>query len=159
MIDYPVQILLVEDNPADVELVCEAFEEAEIPNQIQTVPDGEQAMSYLKAERPYADRVMPDVILLDLNLPRMDGREVLRVVKSDPDLHLIPVVVLSTSSAEDDVSLAYRSHANAYIKKPVDFNDFIEVIRSFESFWLSAVTLPPHRGGQDPSRPKEPATR
>ncbi|MBI4897464.1 MAG: response regulator [Actinobacteria bacterium] len=154
-----MQILLVEDNPADAELVREAFQEAAIPNEIQHVSDGEQAMSYLRAEGGFSVRARPDVILLDLNLPRMDGREVLRAVKSDPELHLIPVVVLTTSSADTDVSLAYRNHANAYIKKPVDFNDFINVIKSFESFWLSAAILPPQNGGSDQTRSETPVTR
>lgn len=159
MIDYPVQILLVEDSLEHAELVFAAFDEAQIPHEIHHARDGEQAMEYLRGAGSQPERELPDLVLLDLNLPRMDGREVLRVMKSDPDLHSIPVVVLSTSSADADVNLAYRNHANAYVKKPVDFDEFIRAIKSFESFWLSVATLPPHRGGQEPSRPKEPATR
>lgn len=145
----PIQILLVEDSPADVELAREAFRDAEIANEVSLVVDGEAAMAFLRAEGCYADRVRPDVILLDLNLPRMDGREVLKAIKQDPDLHCIPVIVLTTSSAEADVSLAYHNFANAYIKKPIDYEEFISVIRSFETFWLSVATLPGSGAGGD----------
>ena len=138
----PIQILLVEDSAADVELTREALQEATIANELHHVGDGEAAMAYLRAEPPYADRTRPDVVLLDLNLPRKDGRAVLQEVKQDVRLRSIPVIVLTTSASDDDVSHAYRSHVNAYIQKPIDFDQFIEVFRTFEQFWLALVRLP-----------------
>ncbi|MFH1532081.1 MAG: response regulator [Pseudomonadota bacterium] len=140
----PIEILLVEDNPGDVILTREALRSGKISNNLQVVEDGEQAMAYLRREGPYADAPRPDVILLDLNLPRKDGREVLGEVKSDHDLKHIPVVVLTTSQSEADVMETYGLHANCYLVKPVEYGPFLEVIRSFESFWLSVVRLPPN---------------
>ena len=138
-----VEILLVEDNPGDVRLTIEALKEAKVHNRLSVVSDGVEALAFLRNEGPYADAPRPDLILLDLNLPRKDGREVLAEVKSDPDLKLIPVVVLTTSRAEKDLFQAYESHANCYITKPVDFQQFLVVIKSIEGFWLSIVKLPP----------------
>jgi len=138
-----VEILLVEDNPGDVRLTIEALKEAKVHNRLSVVSDGVEALAFLRNEGPYADAPRPDLILLDLNLPRKDGREVLAEVKSDPDLKLIPVVVLTTSRAEKDLFQAYESHANCYITKPVDFQQFLTVIKSIEDFWLSIVKLPP----------------
>jgi CheY-like chemotaxis protein len=138
----PVQILLVEDSPTDVELTREALQDAKIANELHHVEDGEQAMAFLRGEEPYADCLRPDVVVLDLNLPRKDGREVLADIKGDPELRSIPVIVLTTSGAGDDVQHAYSNYVNAYIRKPIDFNEFTQTVRSFEQFWLSIVTLP-----------------
>ncbi len=138
-----IEILLVEDSPSDAELTIEALRDAKVRNRLSTVEDGVQAMQFLRRQGQYAHAPVPDVILLDLNLPRKDGREVLAELKADEDLKLIPVVVLTTSRAEQDVLRAYRSHANCYITKPVDFKQFLEVVRCIESFWLFVVTLPP----------------
>jgi CheY-like chemotaxis protein len=138
----PVQILLVEDSPTDVELTREALQDAKIANELHHVEDGEQAMAFLRGEEPYADRLRPDVVVLDLNLPRKDGREVLADIKGDAELRSIPVIVLTTSGAGDDVEHAYSNYVNAYIRKPIDFNEFTQTVRSFEQFWLSIVTLP-----------------
>lgn len=142
----PIEILLVEDNPGDVELTRNALQRAKVRNALHVVEDGEEAMAFLRREGEYAQAPRPDVILLDLNLPRMDGREVLAEVKSDPELMNIPVVVLTTSSAEQDIVRSYRLHANCYITKPVDLDQFIEVVRSIQDFWLTVVKLPPHSG-------------
>jgi len=139
----PAVLLLVEDSPGDVELTREALDEARVSNELHVVADGEQAMQYLKREGRFADAVRPDLVLLDLNLPRMDGRQVLAEIKADPELRRIPVVVLTTSRAEKDVLAAYELHANAYIVKPVDLDQFLAVVRSVEGFWLSVVKLPP----------------
>jgi two-component system, chemotaxis family, response regulator Rcp1 len=139
----PLEILMVEDNPADVRLTQEAFKEGKILNTLRTVKDGVEAMAYLRRREPYTVASKPDLILLDLNLPRKDGREVLAEIKSDPELKRIPVVILTTSRAETDVLKTYDLHANCYIVKPVDLDQFIGVIRSIEHFWLAAVTLPP----------------
>jgi two-component system, chemotaxis family, response regulator Rcp1 len=139
----PLEILMVEDNPADVRLTLEAFKEGKILNTLRTVKDGVEAMAFLRRRDPYADAARPDLILLDLNLPRKDGREVLAEIKSDPDLKRIPVVILTTSRAETDVLRTYDLHANCYVVKPVDLDQFIGVIRNIEHFWLTAVTLPP----------------
>jgi len=148
MIDWesgrPIDILLVEDSPSDVRLTLEALKEAKVHNRMSVVEDGEKAMAFLRKEQPYPDAPRPDLILLDLNLPRKDGREVLEEIKSDPDLKRIPVVVLTTSHAEEDIYNAYELHANCYITKPVDFEQFMEVIRSIEDFWLTVVKLPTH---------------
>ncbi len=138
----PIEILLVEDSPSDTELTVEALEEGKIYNHLSIVEDGVQALEFLRRQGAYADAPRPDLILLDLNLPRKDGREVLAELKSDPDLKLIPVVVLTTSRADEDVLKAYSLHANCYILKPVDFKQFVEVVKHIENFWLSVVKLP-----------------
>jgi chemotaxis family two-component system response regulator Rcp1 len=137
-----IQILLVEDNPADVRLTREVFADGKIANQLHEVADGEQAMAFLRRKGQYADSPRPDIILLDLNLPRKDGREVLAEIKSDPSLRVIPVVILTTSRSDRDILESYNLHANCYISKPVDLLQFMEVIRSIEDFWLSIVRLP-----------------
>ena len=139
----PVEILLVEDSPGDVRLTQEVLSEARIANTLRVVGDGEAAMRYLRREEEFAGQERPDLVLLDLNLPRKDGREVLAEVKSDPDLHTIPVVVLTTSGAEQDIARSYELSANSYITKPIDLDEFIKVMRSIENFWLSIVRLPP----------------
>jgi chemotaxis family two-component system response regulator Rcp1 len=139
----PINILLVEDNPADIRLTKEVLKEGKIKNNLNVVTDGEQAIFYLKREGEFKNAPTPDIILLDLNLPKKDGREVLTEIKADADLRLIPVIVLTTSSAEQDVLNMYAHHANCYITKPVDFAQFINVVRSIENFWLSIVKLPP----------------
>jgi chemotaxis family two-component system response regulator Rcp1 len=138
----PVEILLVEDSPGDVRLTREALREGKIRNNLSVVPDGVEAMAFLRREGRYAGAPRPDVILLDLNLPRKDGREVLVEIKADDRLRRIPVVILTTSADERDVLRAYELHANCYITKPVDFEQFITVIRAIENFWLTVVTLP-----------------
>ncbi len=139
----PIEILLVEDSPSDTELTVEALREAKVRNHLSIVEDGVQAMQFLRRQERYADAPRPDLIMLDLNLPRKDGREVLAELKSDESLKTIPVVVLTTSRADQDVLRAYRLHANCYVNKPVDFEKFLEVIRTIESFWLFVVTFPP----------------
>ena len=139
----PVEILLVEDSPSDAELTVEALKEARVRNRLSIVEDGVEAMQYLRHEGRFADMPRPDLIMLDLNLPRKDGREVLCEIKADDNLRLIPVVVLTTSRAEQDVLQAYQLNANCYITKPVDFEQFLNVIRSIEAYWLLVVTLPP----------------
>jgi len=139
----PVEILLVEDSPSDTELTVEALREAKVRNHLSLVEDGVQAMDFLHRRGVFARAPRPDLIMLDLNLPRKDGREVLAEIKSDSALKSIPVVVLTTSKAEQDVLRAYNLHANCYITKPVDFEQFLKVVRSIESFWLFIVTLPP----------------
>lgn len=139
----PIEILLVEDSPSDTELTIEALREGKMRNNLSTVEDGVQALDFLRRRGPYADAPRPDLIMLDLNLPRKDGREVLAEIKADPALKTIPVVVLTTSRAEQDILRAYHLNANCYITKPVDFEQFINVVRTIESFWLMVVTLPP----------------
>lgn len=138
----PVEILLVEDNPGDVDLTIEALEEAKLRNNVHVARDGVEAMAFLLKEGDHADAPRPDLVLLDLNMPRKDGREVLREMKEHADLKRIPVVVLTTSEAEQDVLDAYDYSANAYIVKPVDFEQFFRTIRSLEDFWLTVVRLP-----------------
>ena len=138
----PVEILLVEDNPGDVRLTLEAFKEGKLRNRLQVVRDGEEALASLRRQGPYAQAVRPDLILLDLNLPKRDGREVLAEIKADADLRRIPVVVLTTSKAEQDILKAYDLHANCYITKPVDLEQFLRVVRAIEEFWLEVVKLP-----------------
>lgn len=138
----PAEILLVEDNPADIRLTQEVFEEIGMPHRVHIARDGEEALAMLRRQGPYAQLREPDLVLLDLNLPRKDGREVLAEVKSDPTLNHIPVVVLSTSRAERDVLACYHLHANCYLQKPVDFEAFAALIRGLEDFWLSKVSLP-----------------
>jgi two-component system, chemotaxis family, response regulator Rcp1 len=140
----PIEILLVEDNPGDVELTRTALEKAKVRNTLHVAEDGEEAMAFLRRQGEYASVPRPEVILLDLNLPRMDGREVLEAIKADPDLMTIPVVVLTTSSAEQDIIRTYKLHANCYITKPVDLERFMEVVQSIEDFWLTVVRLPAH---------------
>jgi len=137
-----MRFLLVEDSPGDVELTRAAMAEAKVSNVMSVVRDGVQAMDYLYKRGEFTDAERPDLILLDLNMPRMDGREVLKAIKEDPGLSCIPVVVLTTSNAEQDVLKSYNLHANAYITKPVDFDDFIKVVQTIEEFWLVIVTLP-----------------
>ena len=137
-----IEILLVEDNPGDVRLTIEGLNEAKVHNNLHVARDGVEALGFLRRQGQFADAVRPDLILLDLNLPRMDGREVLAEVKSDPDLKAIPVVVLTTSSAEQDILHSYQLQANCYITKPVDLEQFITVVRSIQDFWLTIVTLP-----------------
>jgi chemotaxis family two-component system response regulator Rcp1 len=139
---HPIRILLVEDNPGDVRLTLEAFKDSKMENPMDVVPDGVEALAYLRHEGAYRDKPTPDLILLDLNLPRMDGREVLAAVKADPALKSIPVVVLTTSKAEQDVLRSYLLQASCFITKPVDFNQFSDVVKGIDSFWLSIVTLP-----------------
>ncbi|MGQ9559421.1 MAG: response regulator [Candidatus Oleimicrobiaceae bacterium] len=138
----PIEILLVEDNPGDVRLTQEAFRENKIRNKLNVVNDGEQALAYLRREGVYANVARPGLILLDLNLPRVDGREVLAQIKSDPELRHIPVVILTTSQAEEDIVKSYALHANCYITKPVDLERFMQVVKEVEHFWLSVVNLP-----------------
>lgn len=138
----PIEILLVEDNPGDARLTMEALKDAKVRNHIATVGDGVEAMSFLRRKDTYADAPRPDLILLDLNLPRKDGREVLAEVKTDPDLKRIPVVVLTTSTAEEDILKTYDLHANCYITKPVGLGQFVNIVKSFERFWLTIVKLP-----------------
>lgn len=140
----PIEILLVEDDPGDVAIAREALEESRITNNLHVVHDGEQAMAFLRRSGAYADAPRPDLVLLDLNLPRMDGREVLAQVKDDLELRRIPVVVLTTSEAEEDVVRSYDLHANAYVSKPVDFEAFIGVVRRIDDFFFTLVKLPPH---------------
>jgi CheY-like chemotaxis protein len=138
----PIEVLLVEDDPGDVLMTREAFEDHKVHNSLHVVSDGVEALSYLRAEGEYADMPRPDLILLDLNLPRKDGLQVLAEVKEDDDLRRIPVIVLTTSDAEEDVLRSYDLHANAYITKPVDFDRFISVVRHIDEFFVSVVRLP-----------------
>ncbi len=141
-IGKPVEVLLVEDNPGDVRLTQEAFKEGKLSNGLHVVMDGVAAMAFLRREGEYADAPRPDIILLDLNLPKMDGREVLAKIKTDDELKSIPVIILTTSSAEEDIIRTYNHHANCYITKPVDLEQLINVVRSIEDFWLTVVKLP-----------------
>ncbi|HLI27394.1 MAG TPA: response regulator [Chloroflexota bacterium] len=143
----PVEILLVEDNPGDVRLTVEALREARVANRLSVAADGQEALAFLRREGRYADAPRPDLILLDLNLPRKDGREVLAEIKADPVLRRIPVVVLTTSSAEQDILRSYDLHANCYITKPVDLEAFLTVVRAVEYFWLRIVALPGRADG------------
>ena len=137
------EILLVEDNPGDVRLVQEALRESKIINQLHAVSDGKEALAFLRKQGSYANARRPDLILLDLNLPRKDGREVLSEIKADPDLRRIPVVIVTSSKAEDDILKSYNHHANCYITKPLDLEKFIEVVKAIQDFWISIVKLPP----------------
>jgi CheY-like chemotaxis protein len=139
----PIEVLLVEDDPGDVLMTQEAFEEHKVRNTLNVVSDGVEALAYLRREGEHADAPRPDLILLDLNLPRVDGREVLQVIKNDEDLRRIPVVVLTTSQADEDILRSYSLHANAYVTKPVDFERFIAVVRQIDEFFVSVVKLPP----------------
>lgn len=138
----PIHILIVEDNPGDARLAVEALTEGKVSNNLSIVQDGVEAISYLRRENGYSDAPRPDLILLDLNLPKMNGKEVLAIIKEDSELKRIPVVILTTSDADQDIYATYDLHANCYITKPVDFDQFISVIQSVEDFWLSIVKLP-----------------
>ena len=137
-----IEILLVEDNEGDIRLTIEAFKEAKIRNQIKVVRDGEEALDYLHKRGNYNDATSPDIILLDINLPKIDGKEVLNIMKNDSLLKTIPVIMLTTSSAETDIQESYAYHANCYVIKPVDLNKFMDVVRSIEDYWISIVKLP-----------------
>lgn len=138
----PIQILLVEDSPSDVKLTLTALKRAKVANRVSHVEDGVQAMEFLHKKGAYTTAPRPDLVLLDLNLPRKDGREVLQEMKNDPSLALIPVVVLTTSQAEQDIMRSYQLHANCYVTKPVNFERFLEIVQSIENFWLTVVELP-----------------
>lgn len=138
-----IDILLVEDNPGDVRLTQEVLKDGKIKNTLNVVMDGEEALDYLNKRGIYSNAVTPDIILLDLNLPKIDGREVLEEIKKHPNLKRIPVIVLTTSDAQTDILKMYDNHANCYITKPVDFGQFINVVKSIEDFWLTIVKLPP----------------
>ena len=140
----PIDILLVEDNPGDVLLTKEGLKEGKINNTLHVVQDGLEAMAFLNREGKYSNAVRPDLILLDLNLPIKDGREVLQEIKNNNELKFIPVVVLTTSDAEKDILSTYQLHANCYITKPLDFHQFITVVKAIENFWFSVVKLPAH---------------
>jgi two-component system, chemotaxis family, response regulator Rcp1 len=137
-------ILLIEDSPTDVLMTREALAQSELLNRLEVVNDGVEAMAFLLGQKPYEDAPRPDLILLDLNMPRKDGREVLSEIKSNPDLKTIPVVVLTTSSDENDILRSYGLHANSYLVKPMGFDEFMAMIRSLEGFWFEMVTLPPN---------------
>jgi len=139
----PVEILLAEDNPGDARLTEKAFEQGHILNNLHVVEDGEEALQFLRQEGEYGEKPRPDLVLLDLNMPRKDGWEVLEEVKEDPDLRRVPVIVLTSSEAEEDIVKSYDLQANAYLTKPVDFGGFMDIVRSFEEFWLSVVKMPP----------------
>jgi len=140
----PIEILLVEDDPADARLTQEALREEKLHNNLSIVKDGVEALAFLRREGKYSKAVRPDLILLDLNLPKKDGREVLKEIKNDDDLKAIPVVVLTVSQAEEDVVKAYGAHANCYITKPIDLSQFSRVVKSLKNFWLTIVKLPPN---------------
>jgi CheY-like chemotaxis protein len=139
----PIEVLLVEDDPGDVLMTQEAFAEHKVANRLTVVSDGDEALAYLRRQGKYAQAPRPDLVLLDLNLPRRDGRQVLAEIKNDEDLMQIPVVVLTTSQADEDVVSSYSLHANAYVTKPVDFERFIAVVREIDEFFVSVVKLPP----------------
>lgn len=141
-----IEILLVEDNPADVRLTEEALREGKVRNRLNVARDGVEALAFLRREGAFSEAPRPDLILLDLNLPKKDGREVLSEIKRDARLMRIPVVVLTTSSAEVDILKSYELHANCYITKPVDLEQFVQVVKSIDDFWLSVVRLPPEHG-------------
>ena len=138
----PIEILLVEDSPGDVRLTREAFKDARVLVNLHIAGDGEEAMAFLKREGKYSSKPRPDIILLDLNLPKKDGRAVLAEIKEDPNLQTIPVVILTMSASEEDVLKSYSLHANCYITKPVDLDGFLKVVKSIDGFWLSVVRLP-----------------
>jgi len=140
----PIEILMVEDNPGDIRLAQEAIKEAKVVNNMHIVNDGVEALAYLNKQDKYIDAVRPDLILLDLNLPKKDGREVLAEIKKTPELKCIPVVVLTISKDEEDILKTYNLHANCYVTKPVDFGQFIEVVKAIEDFWFTIVKLPPN---------------
>ena len=143
MTGLPIDILLVEDNPGDARLTKEALCDAKVRNRLSIVEDGEEAMAFLRRKGRYADAPRPDIVLLDLNLPKKDGREVLAEIKADEDLRRIPVVILTTSKSEEDILKSYNLNANCYVTKPVDLDQFIRVVRTIEDFWFTIVKLPP----------------
>jgi CheY-like chemotaxis protein len=147
----PIKILLVEDQPADVRLTEEVLKQGKVANELYVAEDGEKAMQFLRQEAEYSEAPKPDLVILDLNLPRMDGKEVLQAIKSDPAFLKIPVLILTTSAAERDILDAYAHHVNAYITKPIDLDEFVAVVSSIEQFWLSIVRLPDglEEGGGD----------
>jgi len=147
-ISRPLDILLIEDNPADVRLTQEAFRDARVQNRLHVVGDGVEAMAFLRRQGVFNSISCPDLIILDLNLPRKDGREVLAEIKCDPSLSMIPIVIMTVSKDERDIVESYRLHANCYIRKPVRFREFIEIVKSIEDFWFTIVTLPPNSGNQ-----------
>ena len=138
----PIEILLVEDNPGDIILTVDAFKDGRVSNNVSVVKDGEEAIDYLKRRGQYVNSVRPDIILLDLNLPKKDGRQVLKEIKADINLRKIPVVALTTSDSEEDINHAYENYVNCYIRKPVDLDNFLEVVKKVEDFWLTIVKLP-----------------
>jgi chemotaxis family two-component system response regulator Rcp1 len=142
----PLEVLLVEDSPGDVRLTQEALKDAKVNINLRVVRDGIEAMAFLMREGEYTTAPRPDLILLDLNLPRKDGREVLKEIKENPELKSIPIVILTTSASDADILRSYLLHANCYITKPVNLEGFLTVVKSIDSFWLSIVKLPPHRG-------------
>lgn len=142
-----IEILLVEDNPGDVRLTVEGFRETKVSNKLHVAYDGEEAMAFLRQEGKFKKAPRPDIILLDLNLPKKDGREVLEEIKEDLHLRCIPVVILTTSNSIEDIKKTYYHHANCYITKPVDLNQFVKVVKSIEDFWLSIVKLPKNKNG------------
>ncbi len=145
MTPQPIEILLVEDNPGDITMTARNLKNAKVLNHLSVVEDGEEALAYLHRRGPFANAIRPDLILLDLNLPKTSGAEVLADIKADADLRLIPVVVLTSSAAEEDIVRAYGLHANCYITKPVDFEEFNKVVKSIDDFWFSVVKLTPRR--------------
>ncbi len=138
----PIEVLLVEDDPGDVVMTQEAFADSEIANRLNVMTNGEDAIAYMRKEGEFAGATTPDLVLLDLNLPRRNGREVLQAIKEDPDLRRVPVVILTTSAAEEDVIDAYQLHANAYVRKPVDFEQFVAAVRAIDDFYVTVVRLP-----------------
>ena len=138
----PIEVLLVEDSPGNVRLTREAFTDAKVRLNLHVVMDGAKAMAFLKREAQYADAPRPDLILLDLNLPKKDGRQVLKEIKENPELSSIPVVILTTSASQTDIRLSYQLHANCYITKPVNLEGFLKVVKSIDNFWLTVVKLP-----------------
>jgi CheY-like chemotaxis protein len=140
----PIEVLLVEDNPGDVNLTREAMENSKIHIALHAVSDGVEAMAFLRQAGKYAEAPRPDLVLLDLNLPKKDGKEVLAEIKADPDLKRIPVVILTISKDEEDILKSYNLHANCYITKPIELNQFIKVVKTIEDFWLTIVKLPPN---------------
>ena len=141
---HPIEILLVEDSPSDAQLTIRSFNQSKIANHLHWVEDGESAVAFLRHQEEYVNAPRPDLILLDLNLPGMDGRDVLAEVKSDPNLKRIPIVILTTSADEQDILRSYNLNANCYITKPVDLQRFLEVVQLIDNFWLAVVTLPPN---------------
>jgi chemotaxis family two-component system response regulator Rcp1 len=144
MMPRMIEILLVEDNPGDVRLIQEALKENKVRNRLHVAKDGVEAVDFLRRKGAFADAPRPDLILLDLNLPKRDGREVLSDIKGDPNLKRIPVVVLTTSDDEHDILASYNLHANAYVTKPLDLDQFLKIVRQIEGFWLTVVKLPPN---------------
>ena len=142
-IGRPIEILLVEDNPGDVRLTIEALKEGKVYNNLSVVPDGAEAIEYLKKQGRHSESIRPDLILLDLNLPKKDGREVLIDIKTDEELKSIPVIILTSSKAEEDILMAYNNYANCYVTKPVDVDQLFKIVKAIENFWLAIVKLPP----------------